>query len=136
MDFSDRASAIRSPFNKSKQAKRDVVNTGLMGGLTCKQYWAKNVKNRKDATLYYTLYFPSFTPEIVNGILDLLESALGKLNSGKPMTDDEKSMLKKFGVNNPVKTGITWDPTDDIEEQLLEGKIQLASRRLDALLSE
>lgn len=51
----------------------------------------------------------------------------------KNLTEDEKKMITYFA--EPVEPSV-WDPVNDIENQKLEGKINLASKRLEQLIAE
>ncbi len=99
------------------------------------QYWSEFVRTKDDVIRYYEMYHPDYPKELNIAIATRLENLLFKYNDAsgrKNLTDTEKSMIAYF--QKPVKA-TSWDPLKDIEHEKLEGKIQLASKRLEQLIA-
>lgn len=89
------------------------------------------VKSKEDVKKFYELYHPDYPEILVNSIAAKLEEVIYKVNNKIALTEDEKKL-----IDNEQKANSTWDPIEDIQREHLEGKIAIASKRLEELLKD
>ena len=100
-------------------------------GLTRAKYWQTKVKNKEDVARYYRLYYPEYPDILVNSIAAKVEEVITKANRGQQLNDEERRLFE-----HKADFVASWDPREDIQQQMLEGKIALATKRLEALLED
>lgn len=102
------------------------------------KYWNDNVKTKEDVIRFYEIYYPEYPQELIIAIANRLENLVYKYNSGtdgrKNLTESEKSMITYF--KKKADSNASWDPFADIEQEKLDGKIALTTKRLEELISE
>lgn len=78
------------------------------------------------------MYHPEYPELLVDAIATRLERLIDKAQSTGKLSEQEMVYLKK----DKPKEKMYWNPEDEIEQQKLEAKINLATKRMDELLNE
>lgn len=92
------------------------------------EYWKKYVKGPEDVVQFYKLYYPQLPDVLVQALANYYNRAvIGEIEL--PDNFIEAKAQKKFESSR-------WDFKKDIEEQQLEGKINLTKKRLEELMNE
>jgi len=92
-------------------------------------YWNKHVHCQEDIIKFYTLYFP-YLPEVL--VKALAIHMQGQVDGTIPVSEQ----FYRNSVVNKEASEKVWDYKKDIEEELMKGKINLATQRLDKLLED
>lgn len=116
--FEDRARAINGSKFVQQEIPKDV---------DLQKYWEKNVRCKEDVKSFYQTFYPHFPEVLINGLADYIDRQV----TGQIPVSAE---FNKNSDINKARKEAKWDVEAEIEEQRIEGLMNLTRKRLDELL--
>lgn len=99
-----------------------------MQGLTKNEYWERYVKSQEDIVRFYQLYYPDYPEILAKSIAARISGIVEKSRRGEKLSEDEKDYYRRSQTESKV-----WNPLEDLKNQELAGKVQLAVKNLEGL---
>lgn len=115
--YEDRAKAIHGAKYKEQT---------IPEGIDKKTYWKDHVRSKEDAEKYFELFYPMLPKQAQQAYADYFDRAVR----------GEFALPDHYLKNAHSETTYRWDYESEVKEEMLQGKINITRKRLEALMDE
>ena len=95
-------------------------------GLSEEDYWTRYVRSEADIVTFYQLYHPEYPELLAKAIAIRVARIIEKSHTQEPLTEEECAYVQRSKA--PPKH---WDFEEELKQQELAGKVQLAMKKLE-----